>query len=58
MSYPIPPILIEILKLLFAICLPSNILQEVEAKEVIKEQPTPTNLSATARRVLQCTRSQ
>ncbi len=27
-------------------------------KEVIKEQPTPTNLSATARRVLQCTRSQ
>ncbi len=24
-------------------------------KEVIKEQPTPTNLSATARRVLQCT---
>jgi HrpA-like RNA helicase len=26
-------------------------------KEVIKEQPTPTNLSATARRVLQCTRS-
>ncbi len=30
----------------------------VEAKEVIKEQPTPTNLSATARRVLQCTRSQ
>ena len=29
-----------------------------EAKEVIKEQPTPTNLSATTRRVLQCTRSQ
>ncbi len=27
-------------------------------KEVIKEQPTPTNLSATARRVLHCTRSQ
>jgi hypothetical protein len=26
-------------------------------KEVIKEQPTPRNLSATARRVLQCTRS-
>jgi hypothetical protein len=25
-------------------------------KEVIKEQPTPRNLSATARRVLQCTR--
>ncbi len=32
MSYPILPILIEILKLLFAICLPSNTLQEVEAK--------------------------
>ncbi len=29
----------------------------VTPKEVIKEQPTPTNLSATARRVLQCTRS-
>jgi len=29
----------------------------VRIKEVIKEQPTPTNLSATARRVLQCTRS-
>jgi hypothetical protein len=28
------------------------------AKEVIKEQPTPTNLSATARMVPQCTRSQ
>ena len=27
-------------------------------KEVIKEQPTPANLSATARRVLRCTRSQ
>jgi hypothetical protein len=27
-------------------------------KEVIKEHPTPTNLSAMARRVLQCTRSQ
>ncbi len=27
-------------------------------KEVIKEQPTPRNLSATATRVLQCTRSQ
>jgi hypothetical protein len=31
--------------------------QSVLAKEVIKEQPTPRNLSATARRVLQCTRS-
>jgi hypothetical protein len=30
---------------------------QVYAKEVIKEQPTPRNLSATARRVLQCTRS-
>jgi hypothetical protein len=31
----------------------------VVVKEVIKEQPTPTNLSARARRVvLQCTRSQ
>ncbi len=30
----------------------------INIKEVIKEQPTPTNLSATARRVLQCTRSQ
>jgi hypothetical protein len=29
----------------------------VPSKEVIKEQPTPRNLSATARRVLQCTRS-
>jgi hypothetical protein len=27
-------------------------------KEVIKEQSTPANLSATARRVLRCTRSQ
>ncbi len=27
-------------------------------KEVIKEQPTPANFSATARRVLRCTRSQ
>ncbi len=27
----------------------------VFGKEVIKEQPTPRNLSATARRVLQCT---
>jgi hypothetical protein len=30
----------------------------VETKEVIKEQSTPANLSATARRVLRCTRSQ
>ncbi len=30
----------------------------IKTKEVIKEQTTPTNLSATARRVLQCTRSQ
>jgi hypothetical protein len=35
-----------------------NGLDSDKAKEVIKEQPTPTNLSATARRVLQCTRSQ
>ncbi len=30
----------------------------VDTKEVIKEQPPSRNLSATARRVLQCTRSQ
>ena len=29
-----------------------------KTKEVIKEQSTPANLSATARRVLRCTRSQ
>ncbi len=32
-------------------------LSRIQTKEVIKEQPTPRNLSATARRVLQCTRS-
>jgi hypothetical protein len=37
---------------------PSIFWRIVITKEVIKEQPTPTNLSATARRVLQCTRSQ
>jgi hypothetical protein len=30
----------------------------VSTKEVIKEQSTPANLSATARRVLRCTRPQ
>jgi hypothetical protein len=30
----------------------------VALKEVIKEQSTPANLSATARRVLRCTKSQ
>jgi hypothetical protein len=30
----------------------------IATKEVIKEQPPSRNLSATARRVLQCTRSQ
>jgi hypothetical protein len=43
----------EGLRILYAYCICS-----CNSKEVIKEQPTPTNLSATARRVLQCTRSQ